>query len=403
MGASTKGYDAPNAGSLLVGKHLVAFFPMNGDAHDHGPEGHHGSITNATWDIDRLGQANCALRLGGRTLARLDVPLFPVKSPGLTVAFWLHPFDVGILRTVLSHDWGGDGKFQINLTAGRLIGRFRADGGVYEVTLPGIVPHRWQHVVFTFTPGEKGVVEAHLDARYTVRAPATGRLSSSRHTLTIGGIQPGVPGLVDNLRLYNRPLTTAEVGAVYTAEGGSRDGARPVPWSFHYALTSPMNNNAMYHLRYTNHVQRLVEDRREPPIAYWAPTESGRVGSLYYHFNFGTNRTRRIYLGSYNRSWDYNGTVQAKGRGAVALAGSVDGDTWVPLVDHLRPEPQWGGPVFFHDDLPSGLLGASNFWLRVEMLAINLPPGANYSPARHAESLTGEEGKYPSLELKVQW
>ena len=154
-------------------------------------------------------------------MARLDVPLFPVKSPGLTVAFWLHPFDVGVLRTVLSHDWGGDGKFQINLTAGRLIGRFRADGGVYEVTLPGIVPHRWQHVVFTFTPGEKGVVEAHLDARHTVRAPATGRLSSSRHTLTIGGIQPGVPGLVDNLRLYNRPLTTAEVGAVYTAEGGS--------------------------------------------------------------------------------------------------------------------------------------------------------------------------------------
>ena len=39
----------------------------------------------------------------------------------------------------------------------------------------------------------------------------------------------------------------------------------------------------------------------------------------------------------------------------------------------------------------------------VEMLTTNLPPDANYSPVHHAENLTGEEVRYPTLELKAQW
>ncbi|MBC8326028.1 MAG: protein kinase [Verrucomicrobia subdivision 3 bacterium] len=389
--------DAPHAGPATLAKNLIGYYPFHGDTRDHSRHGHHAVAQHITWATDRLGIAHGALQMTGRKISRVDVSSFPVNGPGLSFCFWLHPFDtICFNHQLVSHNWANGGAFKAELRNGRLTGSFRSDDGEHEVTIETIRSHAWQHVAFTFTPGENGEAVAWLNGQAIARSPATGRIGASPHPLTLGAQPPGYAGLLENLRIYNRALDAPEMKALHQAESAPPASPRSVDWDFNYQFQSVQNPIALRYLAATNNVKRITEDDGKG-ITYWAPARDREVGTLTYRFPFGPRRVRRAHFSCWSHSWDFEASQRGNGRGAIALAASRDGKNWTWLHDQLRPQPKWGGAAFYFEDLPAETLGGTNLWLRVQMLTTNLPPDATYSTAHHAESKTIG----PAFELKV--
>jgi serine/threonine protein kinase len=388
--------DAPDAGPATLAKNLIGFYPFHGDTRDHSRHGHHAVAQHITWATDRLGTAHGALQMSGRKLSRVDVSSLPVNGPGLSFCFWLHPFDTFFGQQLVSQNWANGGAFNAMLRNGRLTGYFHSDNGEHSVAIETIRAHTWQHVAFTFTPGENSEAVAWLNGQPVARTPATGRIIASPHPLTLGGHPPGYAGLLENLRIYTRALDAPEVKALHQAESAPPANPRSVDWDFKYQFQSVQNPNALRYLATTNNVKRITEDDGNG-INYWAPARDGELGTLTYRFPFGPRRVQRAHFSCWSHSWDFEASQRGNGRGAIALAASRDGTNWTWLHDQLRPQAKWGGAAFYFEDLPAEALGGTNLWLRVQMLTTNLPPAATYSTAHHAESKTTG----PAFELKV--
>lgn len=105
--------------------------------------------------------------------------------------------------------------------------------------VPAVKPLRWNHVAATF---DRGLVTLYLDGRQILQArcPAT-HLVPSPHPLLLGEAHSDTgaraylcSGLLDDVRLYSRALTAAEIAALYARERpgkpvGPLTIARPLP------------------------------------------------------------------------------------------------------------------------------------------------------------------------------
>ena len=391
--------DAPGAGVAALEKHLIAYYPFHGDTRDHGRHGHHASALHTAWGTDRLGNAHGALRMTALTLSRVDVPLLPVNGPGLSVCFWLHPFepDLEFDQQLISHDFANRGAFKALLQAGWLTGWFKSDSGEYSVAIPISHAHQWQHIAFTFTPGDTAAATAWLDGKLVAYTPAIGRIIDSPDSLSVGGKAPGYAGLLENLRIYDRALAAEEVQALYQAEAAAPADLQPVAWDFQHQFQSVFDTQALHYIVTTNNVQRVMEAFGHC-ANYWAPVKDGEVGTLVYRFPFGASKVKRAHFSCVSHSWDFEGSKQGKGRGAVAVGASRDGQDWVWLHGSLHPQPKWGGAALYYEDLPEAVLGGTDLWLKIELMTLNTPPDAGYSTAHHAGSLPKNRNAF---DLKV--
>lgn len=96
--------------------------------------------------------------------------------------------------------------------------RFDIDASAEILSTTTIIPNRWYHVVGTFdgTPGNQLLyVNGVLDASQT---GAVGSINSPSNFYfgSEGGVEPGTP-TIDDVRLYGRVLSAAEIGALYAS------------------------------------------------------------------------------------------------------------------------------------------------------------------------------------------
>jgi PKD repeat protein len=173
---------------------------------------HHGRISGATWTP--AGKYGQALAFDGVddwvTIAA--TPLLDL-SPGATLMAWVYPTATSGVRDILLKE--GSGVDIYNLYARNWRGR--PESNVYvnsanRVAEGARLPTRaWTHVAGTYNGS---VLRLYLNGVEVARRSVTGSLASSRGPVRIGGNRlwgEYFQGRIDEVRIYNRALTAAEI------------------------------------------------------------------------------------------------------------------------------------------------------------------------------------------------
>lgn len=200
---------------------LVADFKLNGNGTDNSQFANNAS-GNGTPDANRFGLGANAMKFGGTdSLVASNSVMY--QSPTTTVSFWVKVNQLPAQGEVylLSHG-GWQERWKISLPShGKPVFTTNSTGGIKDMDSDSVpLPvNQWRHVVMVHdTVGNKIFINGLLKKSIV----AAGALNKTNQPLGIGynPIDGGgnFNGDLDDLQIYNRALSDAEVAALYGAQ-----------------------------------------------------------------------------------------------------------------------------------------------------------------------------------------
>lgn len=219
---------------------LVSWWQGNGDATD-ATGGQNGIFTNPEFSPGEVGSA---FKFDG-TGNNIRVPAAPSldlgKSAGFSIEAWINPVDVSKANPIVEWMPASAGSYGVHFYAGGA-GQLYADiysGGDHVIqTAQGILTNGgFQHTVLTYDKAS-GVAQILLNGVVMAQSTLGTFIPQTSQDLHIGYRPSSVPfgpyafnGLIDEVTLYSRALTSVEVQALYGA-GSSGKCPAPIPPSF---------------------------------------------------------------------------------------------------------------------------------------------------------------------------
>jgi hypothetical protein len=201
---------------------LIAYYPLDGNANDASGNNHNGVVVGATPCNDRFGKANSALSFNGvdNYISFESVPL--KKLDNCSLSAWINPASINqdSMAVCLGSDDGRIGNgFEFGVSGGNRLGNhlYGILGSVAWVDSGYVFPspNAWYHVVMLRADGV---------TKFYVNGIQTANTESGRpfvpKAFTIGSAT-GIRffnGMIDDVRIYNRALSAAEIQAIYTEQ-----------------------------------------------------------------------------------------------------------------------------------------------------------------------------------------
>jgi len=206
---------------------LVAYYPFNGNANDQSKYKKNGIVNGATLTTDRFGNQNSAYYFDGIN-NNIQIKDSLLISNNFTISFWANSENTSGKSTILcdgSSNAGGN-DFLINFRGNDL--GIRADKNAplnYEDNSPATLQHldflnKWVQVVWTMTPTySKVYVNGKLITQINQAGTNKGYHNpnsyiGARHVW--GNTDDFFHGKLDDIIMYNRVLTDAEISTLYT-------------------------------------------------------------------------------------------------------------------------------------------------------------------------------------------
>jgi Thermolysin metallopeptidase, alpha-helical domain/Concanavalin A-like lectin/glucanases superfamily/Secretion system C-terminal sorting domain len=212
------GVDDASLQDLTTG--LIAYYPFNGNANDESGNSKDGVVNGATLTTDRFGVTNKAYSFNGtNNFIALNHSYSGMTEISVAAWYKINGATNDYLQAILSSD--GIAKLihlQINTSTG-------GDDAIYidntNSILLSLTPqplNQWKQVIITVKSGDSrlyvnGVQAAQSNTTYSVISPT--------NLLRIGsGYLNGrfFNGILDDIRIYNRALTSTEVAQLYNSE-----------------------------------------------------------------------------------------------------------------------------------------------------------------------------------------
>ena len=181
---------------------------------DRSGNGNNGTLANATWTSG--GKYGSALSFNGSN-AWVTVPNSSSLnlSTGLTAEAWVNPSALGgAYRTVVFREQPGNEVYSLyaNQSSPQApVGEVYAGGYKDAVGSGALALGSWTHLAMTY---DGTSVRLYVNGTLTTTTAAPGSLASSSGVLRIGGNNiwgEYFSGLIDEVRLYNRALSAAEI------------------------------------------------------------------------------------------------------------------------------------------------------------------------------------------------
>jgi hypothetical protein len=262
---------------------LIAYYPMNGDALEYSGHGHHAIAHNLVASSNRLGIADNAWSFNG-TNGYISIPSSPELTlvTNFSVSLWIFQ------RAAQLEGYRLVDKAYAGQTNGIVVDTYGNFGGgsgrrlrIQTGTVPGVAINvvgsteyslmQWHHVVATIS-GTTGrlYLDGKLDGTGNV-----GRITQNSLEIFIGRAHPfsgsgdaqWFNGIMDDIRLYNRPLFASEVSELYNLER-SRPENPPM-----FAVRSLMAGLFRYELNPLLPGQRIIL-QASTNLAAWSPVQT---------------------------------------------------------------------------------------------------------------------------------
>jgi hypothetical protein len=220
-------------GNLSQG--LIAYYPFNGNANDASGNGNNGNATNVTYNVDRFGQVGSAADFSTGT-AFVDVPTLsamPYYPSTYTAWFRLNRYPTAAerrydglsLMPLMGRDLSGsqsEGVLTLynNPSAGLNDELFYFTGpqGVPSYTPP---TNQWIQMVFTLDASNNATFYRNGQSIGSIVFTAAQDLVSAFRiggSATVGDGRVSWLGQIDDVRIYNRALTSNEVAQLFASE-----------------------------------------------------------------------------------------------------------------------------------------------------------------------------------------
>jgi hypothetical protein len=185
-------------------------------SHDDSGKDNHGITNNVDWINGKFGSATGYDGL--TSYIRVDdSPSLRISGEELTITAWIWIEDESIWRPIIRKGSNGQLNFLLLVTPGNKLG-FRMDNVVdHHLESKSSIPiNRWTHVAATYNGS---TLTLYIDGEPDISKKASGNLiDTSNQDLTIGReIDQNVwfSGLIDEILVWNRSLTGAEIKKVY--------------------------------------------------------------------------------------------------------------------------------------------------------------------------------------------
>jgi outer membrane protein assembly factor BamB len=192
--------------------------------------GRHDADVSGRWVKAALG---AALHTGGRTGAVriVDGPHLHFGTSSFTVALWLAPYELD--RRVMGKEDFPRRWWVMNLLKnGRLemvFGQGKGKGlAVRPTSRTALLLKKWTHAAFVVDRAAREVrcyIDGALDGTTAIPPQLTAALDVKGHDLMMPARHRPFVGLVDELRIYHRALTPADVARIHDDERAGRTGA----------------------------------------------------------------------------------------------------------------------------------------------------------------------------------
>jgi len=231
---------------------LLAYYPFSGDAADASGNSNHGTPTvSMVLTTDRFGSQNSAYEFNGLNSYILVPNSQSLSSPttAMTQAAWVmlygvsqvgSAFDPILMKSVTTENAMMYRLYCTTSVLGVAYGNWN-NGLASDATLP---LNEWHHVAST-SDGAK--IRQFVDGVQVDSTAFVYAIVPDTRPLLIGADTPGsfevFNGRIDEVRIYDRALTGAEIGALADLTVGVGDRARPATLSF--GATRPNPTRAM--------------------------------------------------------------------------------------------------------------------------------------------------------------
>ncbi len=293
-------YGAGTAGNSLTDG-LVAYYPFNGNANDESGNGNHGTIYGATLTRNRFGESNSAyLFASGQYIEVPNSSSLMSPTNAITLSVWarMDAWYDGVIDIILCK--------RTDTFQGRQYCLYYANGGPglmtvvvgqgesYIPSLPAPTLGQWHHITATHNSGQLVI---YLNGRQIGSKSTSINLPINTQNLLIGKDPPGADeyfiGALEEIRIYNRALSSNEVWRLYLGISGSVIAIDPLSRSF-----SKQGGGGSVYITATNEWGAATSNSF---ISITAGTESGvSNGTLTYlvSANFSADtRSGYIYIG----------------------------------------------------------------------------------------------------------
>ena len=180
-----------------------------------------GTLYNMTVDDHVAGKFGNALDFDGSNdyvevgdAAQLDI------TAAITISVWVKPVSIpswaAILTKGTNSGWDAN-NYTLGLASGRVDFRWNGKGTVLVDIGDAMTAGNWYHVVAIAAPGTTNALSVYINGVLKKQGNRSGDPTPNAQALrfaTDNGTD-NYPGLIDEVRIYNRALTTDEIAALY--------------------------------------------------------------------------------------------------------------------------------------------------------------------------------------------
>jgi uncharacterized protein (TIGR02145 family) len=202
-------------------KGLVAYYPFNGNANDESGNGHDGIVHKATLTNDRFGNQKSAYFFNNMSM--ITVEGFNIPSLATTIAFWVKVESNDIVDEFISkHCVQGDveilmrvyyKQYKIEWNIGGTYFTLSDDNNIFPVDSDN---PRFDFLVLTYD-GQQACF--YINNIKVSSLNISGPIVNNDLPMTFGRYACGeldyLDGVIDDVRIYNRPLNIYEIKSLY--------------------------------------------------------------------------------------------------------------------------------------------------------------------------------------------